>query len=370
MAEHELNKIIDKDGEVFNLRDSTKLGKTGDSSNTTTTFTKASGDTSSITSGSKLSAIFTAISSFFATLKSLAFKDKVTDSDISGTISDSHIASESTWNGKYTKPSTGIPKTDLASAVQTSLGKADTALQRHQSVTDNNPTLAWGIKSKVGTVGSTDLHVTMPEADADVYPVSANSTSFSDVLAAYNANKKLILQLGFPLPGTLTAIYNIPLNRIVYSDSTPVIFVWVYTQDSLTGDTNRGVITTWSLGSTGWASETEYTYFADTAGLSNKASALMDFGDKDQQKVTRVGWAGSSIGKVIASGSSQSLSESSYLAAYYVADGIGHVKDVKAVNVTVGNATKAAAAEDSAKWSGWKIVVGSTGTDANTLYFV
>lgn len=31
--------------------------------------------------------------------------------------------------GTYTKPSTGIPKTDLASAVQTSLGKADSALQ-------------------------------------------------------------------------------------------------------------------------------------------------------------------------------------------------------------------------------------------------
>lgn len=30
---------------------------------------------------------------------------------------------------KYTKPSGGIPKTDLESAVQTSLGKADTALQ-------------------------------------------------------------------------------------------------------------------------------------------------------------------------------------------------------------------------------------------------
>jgi len=29
---------------------------------------------------------------------------------------------------KYTKPSTGIPKTDLANAVQTSLGLADTAL--------------------------------------------------------------------------------------------------------------------------------------------------------------------------------------------------------------------------------------------------
>ena len=36
--------------------------------------------------------------------------------------------------GTYSKPSTGIPKTDLASAVQTSLGKADTALQSHQDI--------------------------------------------------------------------------------------------------------------------------------------------------------------------------------------------------------------------------------------------
>ena len=77
-----------------------KLDKTGDASNTTATFTKASGDTSSMTSGSKLSVLFTAISSFFASLKALAFKDKVSDSDISGTISNSHIASASTWNGK------------------------------------------------------------------------------------------------------------------------------------------------------------------------------------------------------------------------------------------------------------------------------
>lgn len=35
---------------------------------------------------------------------------------------------------KYSKPSGGIPKTDLASDVQTSLGKADTALQQHQSL--------------------------------------------------------------------------------------------------------------------------------------------------------------------------------------------------------------------------------------------
>lgn len=40
----------------------------------------------------------------------------------------------STWNAKYDKPSGGIPKTDLASAVQTSLGLADTALQSHQTI--------------------------------------------------------------------------------------------------------------------------------------------------------------------------------------------------------------------------------------------
>ena len=36
--------------------------------------------------------------------------------------------------GTYTKPATGIPKSDLASGVQASLGKADTALQKHQDI--------------------------------------------------------------------------------------------------------------------------------------------------------------------------------------------------------------------------------------------
>ena len=36
--------------------------------------------------------------------------------------------------GTYSKPNTGIPKSDLASDVQTSLGKADTALQSHQTL--------------------------------------------------------------------------------------------------------------------------------------------------------------------------------------------------------------------------------------------
>ena len=47
-----------------------------------------------------------------------------------GTTNKTVTASEkTTWNSKYSKPSGGISKDDLASAVQTSLGKADTALQ-------------------------------------------------------------------------------------------------------------------------------------------------------------------------------------------------------------------------------------------------
>lgn len=48
----------------------------------------------------------------------------------------------SALNGKYSKPSDGIPKTDLASAVQTSLGKADTALQSVPSNYVTNTTYA------------------------------------------------------------------------------------------------------------------------------------------------------------------------------------------------------------------------------------
>lgn len=54
----------------------------------------------------------------------------------SGGIPDSDIASSAAWNakGSYSKPSGGIPIIDLAIDVQTSLGKADTALQAHQDI--------------------------------------------------------------------------------------------------------------------------------------------------------------------------------------------------------------------------------------------
>lgn len=58
--------------------------------------------------------------------------DVTNESTVTGeTVTDAlnALSGEIATKGTYSKPSGGIPKTDLASAVQTSLGKADTALQ-------------------------------------------------------------------------------------------------------------------------------------------------------------------------------------------------------------------------------------------------
>jgi hypothetical protein len=81
-------------------------------------------------------------------------------SDIPAAVTESTVSG---WGftkntGTYSKPSTGIPKTDLASAVQTSLGKADTALQ---SYTEQYKGTVTGVKingtTKNPTSGIVDL---------------------------------------------------------------------------------------------------------------------------------------------------------------------------------------------------------------------
>lgn len=74
---------------------------------------------------------------------------------------------KTTWSAKYTKPSGGIPKTDLASAVQTSLNKADTAIQTHQDISGKLDT------SKVKSAYST--------TSGDVYDVTYINSTVGDI---------------------------------------------------------------------------------------------------------------------------------------------------------------------------------------------
>lgn len=88
--------------------------------------------------------------------------------DAEKTVLDSGItaAKVSTYDGyateiakKYEKPSTGIAKADLAKAVQDSLGKADTALQAHQSVTLASGTNNGTLKLTVGETATDNIAV-------------------------------------------------------------------------------------------------------------------------------------------------------------------------------------------------------------------
>ena len=112
-----------------------KLDKTGDGSNVTAAFTEATAR-ANIATGEKLSVLFGKIAKWFSDLGSLAFKSTVA-------------------------------KTDLASDVQTSLGKADSALQ---SVT----------KSDVG-LGNVDNVKQYSASNPPPYPVTSVNGQTGDV---------------------------------------------------------------------------------------------------------------------------------------------------------------------------------------------
>lgn len=97
-------------------------------------------------------------------------------------------AAQSTAESKYSKPATGIPKADLADAVQTSLGKADTALQSHQTVAlasgTNNGTL------KITVNGTATDNVAVKGLKSAAYTESSTYATAAQGTKADNAMPK------------------------------------------------------------------------------------------------------------------------------------------------------------------------------------
>ena len=85
----------------------------------------------------------------------LSNKPQIGGTTLSGnkTLSDLGIASTSDVSAKYTKPGTGIPSTDLASGVQTSLGKADSAYQKPSGGIPSTD-MASGVQTSLGKADS------------------------------------------------------------------------------------------------------------------------------------------------------------------------------------------------------------------------
>jgi hypothetical protein len=114
------------------------------------------------------------------TLGSLASKNAVTDSDISGTISDAHIASASTWNAK-----------------QNALPTTGTATQTYSISINGNAASA--TNASYTTYGSRGTNI-------EAY-FTANTQNISDINTALN-NK----QNALPTTGTATQTFSININ--------------------------------------------------------------------------------------------------------------------------------------------------------------
>ena len=96
--------------------------------------------------------------------------------------------------GTYSKPSGGIPKTDLAQAVQTSLGKADTALQPDALETeldDNVPPVRFVLVMNGNTLTTVETFARI----AMLLTSTARRVMFGVVLAQSGGNPTSILEL-------------------------------------------------------------------------------------------------------------------------------------------------------------------------------
>ena len=108
-----------------------------------------------------------------------ALAQDVIDNGLSDRIS-AIEGKEADWNGKYSKPTNGIPKTDLAQAVQTSLSKADSALQSVPSTyrtASAQDTIDSGKVDKVTGKGlSTNDYTNTAKAKVDAIPANPKYT--------------------------------------------------------------------------------------------------------------------------------------------------------------------------------------------------
>lgn len=185
-----------------------KLDKTGDGSNVTAAFTEAS-TRANIATGEKLSVLFGKIAKWFADLGSLAFKSTVA-------------------------------KSDLASDVQTSLGKADSALQSAPVTSVNSKTGAVNLaKGDVG-LGNVDNVKQYSASNPPPYPVtSVNGKTGAVTVPSVNVPSTTSLIKGDGSGGLVAATRgsdyiasgNIVKQTLVATETTPTenyAINWVY----------------------------------------------------------------------------------------------------------------------------------------------
>lgn len=217
--------------------------------------------------------------------------------------------------------------------------------------------IKWYISSKI------------PSPVSDVFYVDYGTTSFADTLSAFeNGNgKKLILRVGKSGSGAYTTSYYLPLYRVQFNGNTITQFVWMLDSDAYgdaAGSNTYGAISLYKLSESGWSSSSDNVEYAKAAGTANGGVAdYLKFCDNNEINFKNVPTSGNK-GKCwfnYRNGDTHGPDSSNPLTDYHFGD------RNKGTNTTLHAARLAGSAD---KWNGWNIVVGSTGTDPNTLYFV
>jgi len=130
--------------------------------------------------------------------------------DANGNLADSHAkiddfataAQGAKADTAYQKPDTGIPKSDLASDVQDSLGKADTALQEHQDISGKAEksemaiTAVSGDETKKNIQLKDGLATDVVVAHQDISGKAEKSEMAIDDVAGDSTKKKITLKTG------------------------------------------------------------------------------------------------------------------------------------------------------------------------------
>lgn len=208
----------------------------------------------------------------------------------------------------------------------------------------------------------------IPSPGSDVFYVDYGTTSFADVLSAFdNADgKKLILRVGKAGSGSYTTSYYLPLYRVQFNGENITQFVWMLDSDAYgdaSGSNTYGAISLYKLSESGWSSSSDNVDYAKAAGKAygGVADYLKFWENEINFKNVPTSGNKSSLWFNYRNGDTQEADPNNKLKNYYFCD------RNKSTNTTL-HADRLAGSAD--KWNGWNIVVGSTGTDANTLYFV
>lgn len=169
--------LKDVDGNVISTDtidlplESVVVGGSYDSANKKIVLTLENGHTVDIPVGALISGLQTEITS-----SNKLASDLVDDTNSGNKFTST--SEKSTWNAKYDKPSGGIPKTDLASDVQTSLGKADTSIQTHQDISGKEDK-----QNKTNTLNENSTNNQYPSAKAVYDEIKGIKKNVDDISA-------------------------------------------------------------------------------------------------------------------------------------------------------------------------------------------